>query len=67
MLALCLGFGFFVGQRAQAVPGLIPGSEKDPLVSRSYLEEASAARVQDLQRELQELKTKLKELQQRAD
>ena len=54
--------GFVLGQMVQAV-GTIPGSADDPLVAKSYVEEAVGKQVASLQTSIAELQAKVTTLE----
>jgi ABC-type phosphate transport system auxiliary subunit len=54
--------GFFLGPAVQANVSE-PGSSSDPLVSRSYVEEKLGDYLEDLEAELERLKTRTLELE----
>jgi len=58
--------GFVIGQMVQAV-GTIPGTADDPLVAKSYVEEAVAEQVEDLQDTIAALEDKVAALEAQLD
>lgn len=61
-----LTVGFVIGQMVQAA-GTIPGSNGDPLVAQSYVEQVVGETVTGLQTKIDELQAKVEDLQQRVD
>ncbi|MDD4753030.1 MAG: SH3 domain-containing protein [Desulfitobacteriaceae bacterium] len=61
-----LTVGFVIGQIVQAA-GTIPGSADDPLVAKSYVEEAVGKQVVGLQTTIDELQAKVDLLQEKVD
>jgi uncharacterized protein YoxC len=57
-----LSFGFIIGRQVQA-SSLVPGSQTDPLVAKSYLEEQLEAKVKVLEAEIAKLTDKANRLQ----
>ncbi|MDW7674357.1 MAG: hypothetical protein SCK28_07480 [Bacillota bacterium] len=58
-----LSFGFIIGQQVQASSQAPPGSQNDPLVAKSYVEEQLEAKVTELEAEIERLTTKANQLQ----
>lgn len=57
-----LTVGFVIGQMVQAA-GVIPGSADDPLVAKSYVEEAVTKQVANLQAKIDQLQSKVTALE----
>lgn len=57
-----LSFGFIIGRQVQA-SALPPGSQADPLVAKSYLEEQLEAKVKELEAEIARLTERANRLQ----
>ncbi|MBS4025508.1 MAG: hypothetical protein KGZ96_07505 [Clostridia bacterium] len=57
-----LSFGFIIGHQVQA-SSIAPGSQTDPLVAKSYLEEELEAKVKGLEAEIAKLTDKVNRLQ----
>lgn len=57
-----LTVGFVIGQMVQAA-GVVPGSADDPLVAKSYVEEAVKKQVSNLQEKIDQLQSKVTALE----
>lgn len=67
IVVFCTAFlaaGFVAGgQQANAGPGGEPGSNSDPLVTKSYVDKAAGQKLSDLERQVKELQEKVVRLQ----